>query len=90
MTYLVRIRKGRYVYLYECRSYRVKGKRTPVSDRIYIGRVEEESRKFIPKKYSVKGTMDFETLEVRGRDLPRVPECYLPMRGVLTSSADRV
>ena len=89
MTYIVRIRKGRYDYLYECRSRRVEGRRTPVSDRVYIGRVDVESRRFIPKKYYVKGLMDIETQEVRGRDLPRVPACYMPMREAVTSSADR-
>ena len=85
MVYIVRIRKGGYEYLYECRSVRVEGRRNPVSDRIYIGRVDVETRRFIPKKYYVRGLMDLETQEVRGRDLPRVPACYLPMRKALTS-----
>ena len=83
MAYIVRIRKGRFDYLYECRSRRVEGKVNPVSDRIFIGRVDVETRAFLPKKYEVKG-------ETRGRrDLPRIPSCYLPMRDVLTSSKDR-
>ena len=68
MTYIVRIVKGRYEYLYECRSRRVEGKRNPVSDRIFIGRVDLETREFIPKSYVV-----------------RVPSCYLPMSGEVTS-----
>lgn len=90
MAYIVRIRKGRFDYLYECRSRRVEGKVNPVSDRIFIGRVDVETRTFHPKKYEVKGELSIETMETRGRrDLPRIPSCYLPMRDVLTSSKDR-
>ena len=86
MAYIVRIRKGRFDYLYECRSRKVN----PVSDRIFIGRVDVETRAFHPKKYEVKGELSIETMETRGRrDLPRIPSCYLPMRDVLTSSKDR-
>lgn len=85
MTYIVRIVKGRYEYLYECRSRRVEGKRNPISDRIFIGRVDLETREFIPKSYVVKGMLDVERMEVMGRSLPRVPYCYLPMSGEVTS-----
>ena len=85
MTYIVRIVKGRYEYLYECRSRRVEGKRNPVSDRIFIGRVDVETREFIPKSYVVRGMLDVERAEVTDRPLPRVPSCYLPLRGELTS-----
>ena len=53
MVYIVRIVKGRYTYIYECRSRRVPGKRNPVSDRIYVGRVDNETRRFILKRYEV-------------------------------------
>ncbi len=82
MVYIVRMVKGRYEYLYECRSRRVPGKPNPVSDRIFIGRVDIETRRFIPKRYEVRGELDVETMEVRGRDLPRIPSCYLPQRMV--------
>ena len=86
MTYIVRIVKGRYEYLYECRSRRVEGKRNPVSDRIFIGRVDIETREFIPKRYEVRAEIDLETMTVRGRrDLPRIPSCYLPLRDGVTS-----
>lgn len=83
MVYIVRIVKGRYEYLYECRSRRVPGKRNPVSDRIFIGRVDIETRRFIPKRYEVSGEFDVEAMWVRGRDLPRIPSCYLPLRKVI-------
>lgn len=86
MTYIVRIRKGRYEYLYECCSTRVPGKAHPVSDRVFIGRVDVETRQFISKKYEVKGELSIETMDVKGRrDLPRIPSCYLPMRCEVTS-----
>ena len=85
MAYIVRIVKGRYEYLYECRSRRVEEKRSPVSERIFIGRVDLETREFIPKSYVVKGMLDVERLEVTGRPLPKVPSCYLPMKGEITS-----
>lgn len=85
MVYIVRIRKGRYIYLYEARSRRVKGKKNPVSERIYIGRVDEKTRRFIPKKYTVSGCLDLETDEAGDRGLPRIPACYRPMWAELTS-----
>ena len=87
MAYIARVEKGRYTYLYECRSHRVPGKDNPVSDRIFIGRVDRETREFIPKRYHVTETIDMESLEVIGgiKDLPRVPACYLPMRDKVTS-----
>lgn len=90
MAYIVRVRRGGYIYLYEGRSRRVKGKKNPVSERVYIGRVDVETRAFIPKKYRVKGSLDIESGEVRDRGLPRIPDCYLPLREErVTSSRDR-
>ena len=86
MTYIVRIRKGRYEYLYECRSRRVPGKSNPVSERVFIGRVDVETREFIPKNYVVRGELSIETMDVKGRrDLPKVPSGYMPMRDRVTS-----
>lgn len=86
MTYIVRIVKGRYTYLYEGTSRRVPGKKNPVTDRIFIGRVDNETGRFIPKSYTVREWFDLETGEFRIRKLPRVPSCYLPLS---PSSADR-
>lgn len=87
MTYIVRIRKGGYDYLYECRSRRPEGGGNPVSDRIYIGRVDVETRRFIPKRYHVNETFLFEECEIPGgvRELPRIPRCYMPMRECLSA-----
>ncbi len=84
MTYMVRIEKGRYTYLYECRSIRVAGKENPVSDRIFIGRVDRETREFIPKRYYVNEVFDVESSEyTKGPyKLPRVPRCYEPLSGI--------
>ena len=55
-------------------------------DRIFIGRVDLETREFIPKRYEVRAEIDLETMTVRGRrDLPRIPSCYLPLRDGVTS-----
>ncbi len=82
MAYIVRIEKGRYTYLYECRSRRIPGRSTPVSDRIYIGRVDVETREFLPKSYVVREEMVLDGEPFEPRRLPRVPRCYLPLSGV--------
>ncbi len=83
MVYIVRIVKGRYTYIYECRSRRVPGKRSPVSDRIYVGRVDNETRRFIPKRYEVTEEATIEEIldgSFVPKPLPRIPACYLPLR----------
>lgn len=83
MVYIVRIVKGRYTYIYECRSRRVPEKRSPVSDRIYVGRVDNETRRFIPKRYEVREEAMIEDIldgSFVPKALPRIPACYLPLR----------
>ena len=83
MVYIVRIVKGRYTYIYECRSRRVPGKRNPVSDRIYVGRVDNETRRFIPKRYEVTEEATIEEIldgSFMPKPLPRIPACYLPLK----------
>ncbi len=87
MVYLVRVRREGYEYLYECRSYRPGPGMNPVSDRIYIGRVDVETREFIPKRYHVSEWADLDTGDTHVVGLPRIPSCYLPMRRVLLSSS---
>lgn len=82
MAYIVRIEKGRYTYLYECRSVRVTGRPYPVSDRVFIGRVDRETREFIPKRYTVREEMVLDGAPFIPKDLPRVPRCYLPLSGI--------
>lgn len=79
MAYIVRIIKGRYTYLYEGTSRRVPGRKHPVSDRVFIGRVDNETNRFIPKSYTVSERLDVDAWEFRIRRLPRIPRCYLPL-----------
>lgn len=85
MSYIVRREGGRYTYLYECRSYRPGNGKGPVSERVFIGRIDRETREFIPKKYYVTETLDFESGECRLKDLPKVPACYLPLAAFSSS-----
>ena len=78
MVYVARQVRGRYEYLYECRSYRDEYGR-PRSDRIMIGRVDVETREFIPKRYHATGEWDLETGEAAVKPPPRVPSCYEPL-----------
>ncbi len=79
MTYLVRITRGKSQYFYECNSVRVKGKRNPVSERIYIGKLDLETREFKPKSYQVRGEADLDASVFKNRALPKVPRCHLTM-----------
>lgn len=88
MAYIVRVIKGRYTYLYEGTSRRVPGKKHPVSDRIYIGRVDNETNRFIPKSYTVSERLDVDAWEFRIRRLPRIPRCYLPLSQYPTDRGD--
>ena len=90
MTHLLRVRRGGYVYLYECVTYRVEGVDTPRNDRIYIGRVGPDGI-FKSKKYHVRETFDIESQEVVGglHELPRVPPCYEGLREFTSSMGPR-
>lgn len=78
MVFIARQIRGRYEYLYECRSYR-DGEGRPRSDRVMIGRVDTVTGEFIPKRYHNCGWLDVETGEASVKPLPRVPSCYEPL-----------
>lgn len=79
MTHLVRVTRGKYQYFYESNSVRVEGKRNPVSQRIYVGRLDLETREFKPKSYMVHGEADLDSSAFKNRALPKVPRCHLAM-----------
>lgn len=79
MTYIVRVDRGKSIYLYECRSVRPDKGMDPVSDRVYIGRVDKKTREFIPKRYYVTESFDVESWEFRIKELPKIPSCHLSM-----------
>ena len=89
MTYIVRVDRGKSTYLYECRSHRPGPGMNPVSEKVYIGRVDRETRVFHPKRYHVTETLDMETLHVDIKELPKVPLCHIPMVRVRASSRVR-
>ncbi len=79
MAYIVRRERGRYIYLYECRSRRPGPGMNPVTEMIYIGRVDSETRRFISKRYYVTESIDLESGSYERKDLPKVPTCYRPL-----------
>ena len=85
MTYIVRVNRGKSTYLYECRSYRPGPGMDPVSERVYIGRVDNETRVFHPKRYHVTETLDVESFRMDLKELPKVPSCHIPMVKVKAS-----
>ena len=85
MTYIVRVNRGKSTYLYECRSHRPGPGMDPVSERVYIGRGDNETRGFRPKRYHVTETLDVECFRMDLKELPKVPSCHIPMVKVKAS-----